>query len=345
MTLMLASVSGPEEAEIAISAGADIIDFGASGGALSAPDLVALAAVVRAVSGRRRVSAGVGLLPADPSQAIGVAQAVAGSGVDSVLVPVLDDSIADLSQVAGTVRLIGVLLTDRGADFGVIGRLADAGFAGAFLDFAESGKRLLDCMEPGRLAQFMSLCRERELAGGFAGGLEAPDIPRLLALKPDVLGFRDALCAGHDRHAGIEAGQIAAIRRLIPAHGAPAADAVPSVASEIDRVFIRDFVLPMSIGAYRHERGTLQRVRFDVVAEVPRRTGSEDEIGEVFSYDVILDTIRTLAETHVNLVETLAEEIAARLLEHGGVAAITVRVEKLDAARAVVGVEIVRRRG
>ena len=37
---------------------------------------------------------------------------------------------------------------------------------------------------------------------------------------------------------------------------------------------------------------------------------------------------------HVNLVETLAEEIAARLLEHGGIAAVTVKVEKLDVAPA-----------
>ena len=134
-----------------------------------------------------------------------------------------------------------------------------------------------------------------------------------------------------------------AIRRLIPAKGGPGradGDHPP----QFDRVFVRDFVLQMSIGAYRHERGRPQRVRFDVVADVPRRSGAGDEIGDVFSYDVILDTIRALAENrHVNLVETLAEEIAARLLEHAAVAAVTVRVEKLDVAPAVVGVEIVRR--
>jgi len=113
---------------------------------------------------------------------------------------------------------------------------------------------------------------------------------------------------------------------------------------QFDRVYVRDFVLQISIGAYRHERDRPQRVRFDVVVEVPRSSSAGDDIGKVFSYDVILDTIRALVENrHVNLVETLAEEIAAHLLQQRRVAAVTVRVEKLDIAPAVVGVEIVRR--
>jgi dihydroneopterin aldolase len=166
-----------------------------------------------------------------------------------------------------------------------------------------------------------------------------------LALKPDVLGFRGALCHGADRRADLDPDAVAAIRRLIPPHGQECAGtAGKGSVQQFDRVFVRDFVVEMSIGAYRHERGRPQRVRFDVVADVPAPSGAGDDIGEVFSYDVILDTIRALSENrHVNLVETLAEEIAARLLEHGRVNAVTVRVEKLDVAPAVVGVEIVRR--
>jgi dihydroneopterin aldolase len=120
--------------------------------------------------------------------------------------------------------------------------------------------------------------------------------------------------------------------------------AVRDPPAQFDRVYVRDFVLQISIGAYRHERDRPQRVRFDVVAEVPRSSSAGDDIGKVFSYDVILDTIRALVENrHVNLVETLAEEIAAHLLQQRRVAAVTVRVEKLDIAPAVVGVEIVRR--
>jgi dihydroneopterin aldolase len=226
--------------------------------------------------------------------------------------------------------------------------LAEAGFAGVLLDIADrAGGRLLDQVDPAGLDRFLAMCRARGMAGGFAGELEAPDVPRLLALDPDVLGFRSALCHGADRRAGLDGRAVAAIRRLIPPHGEPGRPESRAPA-QYDRVFVRDFVLEMSIGAYRHEQGRPQRVRFDVVAEVPpaRAHGAHgDDIGGVFSYDVILDTIRRLAENrHVNLVETLAEEIAVRLLEQAAVAAVTVRVEKLDVAAAAVGVEITRRK-
>lgn len=348
MTLMLATVSGSEEAEVAIAAGADIIDFADPDDPFGRPDLDALAGLVRTVAGRRRVSACTGPLPADPGAAIRAVQAVAGTGVDSVLVPVpaLDEPLLAMWALPRDTRLIAVLLVDRSADLAWIAPLAEAGFAGAILDTAEKSRgRLLDHMDPGDLARFIELCRGRGLAGGFAGGLEAPDVPRLLALAPAVVGFRGALCHGGDRRAGLDADAVAAIRRLIPAHEQAAAHAKVDPAAHLDRVFVRDFVIEMSIGAYRHERGRAQRVRFDVVAEVPPPSGAGDDIGEVFSYDVILDTIRALAENrHVNLVETLAEEIAARLLAHGPIAAVTVRVEKLDVAPAVVGVEIVRRK-
>jgi (5-formylfuran-3-yl)methyl phosphate synthase len=346
MTLMLATVTGPEEAEIAVAAGADIIDFADPDAPFGAPDIDALRDLVRHVGGRRRVSAGVGTLPPDPGRAIEIVRAVAGTGVDSVLVPMpaLDDPLLALMALPHETRLIAVLLADRGADLAWIGPLADAGFAGAILDTDKAGGRLLDHLDPAKLARFIALCRDRGLAGGFAGGLEAPDVPRLLPLQPHVLGFRGALCRGADRRAGIDASAVAAIRRLIPAHEQAAAGRAQSQRPpQYDRVFVRDFVLEMSIGAYRHERGLPQRVRFDVVADVPPPTAGDD-IGGVFSYDVILDTIRALAENrHVNLVETLAEEIAARLLEQGPIAAVTVRVEKLDVAPAVVGVEITRR--
>jgi FolB domain-containing protein len=350
MTLMLATVAGPEETAIAVAAGVDIIDFADPAAPHRPPDLTALKAVVGAVAGQRRVSASVGALPSDPGLAIQMVRAVAAAGVDSVLVPIaaLDQPLLALKALPRGVRRIAVLLADRDADLAWVEPLADAGFAGAILDTAEkSAGRLLDHWGPAKLARFVELCRNRGLAGGFAGGLEAPDVPRLLTLHPHVLGFRGALCHGADRRAGLDPAAVAAIRRLIPPHEqATPHKSAEGIVQQLDRVFVRDLVMDMSIGAYRHERGRPQRVRFDVVAEVPRPSGVADDVGEVFSYDVILDTIRALTENrHVNLVETLAEEIAAQLLEHERIDAVTVKVEKLDVAPAVVGVEIVRRKG
>jgi dihydroneopterin aldolase len=65
----------------------------------------------------------------------------------------------------------------------------------------------------------------------------------------------------------------------------------------------------------------------------------------VFSYDVVTDGIRMIvAQEHIALLETLAERIAALVLGHARVAAVTVRVEKLDIGPGAVGVEIRRER-
>ena len=65
-----------------------------------------------------------------------------------------------------------------------------------------------------------------------------------------------------------------------------------------------------------------------------------------FSYDVLTDAVRTVAaEGPFQLVETLAERIAARLLAHVAIVRVTVRVEKRDLGPGGIGVEIVRQRG
>src|SRR5207244_3114618 len=75
---------------------------------------------------------------------------------------------------------------------------------------------LLQCMEITALAEFISACRAHGLLAGLAGSLEVPDIPRLLLLGPDLLGFRTALCAGQRRAAAIEPAAVRIVRDLIP---------------------------------------------------------------------------------------------------------------------------------
>ena len=97
-------------------------------------------------------------------------------------------------------------------------------------------------------------------------------------------------------------------------------------------MFVRDLVLPVEIGAYAHERGHTQRVRFNVDVEVSASRGRRHAL--VFSYDVIMDAIKIiLAAGHVELVETIAERLAESVLLHERVRAVEVQVEKLDIAR------------
>jgi dihydroneopterin aldolase len=118
--------------------------------------------------------------------------------------------------------------------------------------------------------------------------------------------------------------------------------------SRLDRVFINNLVLPCRIGVYDHEREGPQRVGFNVDLRVRRpERAIDDDIANVLSYDDVIDGIRRLTgERHINLVETLAEEIAGLCLADPRVALVRVRVEKLDVhpEAAGVGVEIERRR-
>jgi dihydroneopterin aldolase len=113
-----------------------------------------------------------------------------------------------------------------------------------------------------------------------------------------------------------------------------------------DRVFVHDLVLDAEIGVYTHEKGVTQRARFSVDIEVtPSDQAIQDEIARVLDYDMIIATIKDiLTQGHINLVETLADQIATRCLAHPRAASVKVKIEKLDKEPGAVGVEIVRRR-
>jgi len=346
MSLMLASVLSRAEAEIALAGDADIIDCkDPARGALGALPLSEIEAIANVVNGRRLVSAVVET-PPDLAQARAAIEAVAPL-VDIVKFaapsgPEAQAFAKALAPLCVKARLVAVLFGDEAPDLAALDHFARAGFAGVMLDTAQKGAgRLIDHVSPAALAAFIAQCRALDLRSGLAGSLEAPDVPRLLPLKPDVIGFRGALCAGHDRRAGVEPHAVKLIRDLIP-HEAPAHKYGEQ--DGLDCVFVRDLIMPVEIGAYGHERGRVQRVRFTVEADVTRAVGPDD-MRAVFSYDVIIDAIKMiLAAGHIELVETLAERLAESVLGHHRVRALTVIVEKLDVLPGSVGIRIRRER-
>ena len=368
MTLMLASVTGPNEAAVACAGGADVIDLtDPAWGAFGAVAPAVVQATVARLAGQRPVSAVAGNLPVTPATVLPTVRAMADAGAAWVklgLVPggELRATLRALSSLAGRTKLVGVLFADRNPDFAVLAALAEAGFAGAMLDTADKGEgRLLTQCDLPTLARFVARCDAHGLLCGFAGALEPPDIPRLLVLHPDLLGFRGALCVA-GRTGPIDAGRVRLVRALIspapgsaaaadwrvPAHNYAAERDDPALA---DRVFVRELVLPVSIGAYAHEHAVPQRVRFDVTVQVARpaaaagHTPTLRDLRDIYSYDIISDGIRMLvAAGHVDLVETLAERIAAMLLADVRVASAAVQVTKLETGSGSVGVAIERRR-
>ena len=371
MTLMLASVTGPQEAAIAAAHGADIIDLkDAANGAFGAVAPETVRATVAAIKGERPVSAVTGELPIEPATMVGAVNALADAGVTYVKVglfpgPQRPDCIRALSASAHRTRIVGVMFADAGADQNLLALMAESGFAGVMLDTArKQNGHLLGLLDVPALGNFVDAAREHGLMAGLAGSLEPPDVPRLLLLAPDILGFRGALCAGKDRTAQIDPAAIDAVRALIPtdlrrmAHDKPVPRKVDyrllaargySVDQHkdqaTDRVFVHDFVLPVRIGTYAREHDTPQNVRFNVDVKVLHASRAPEDMRDVFSYDVITDGIRMIvAQEHIALVEMLAERIAALVLTHPRVTSATVRVEKLDVGPGAVGVEIVRER-
>ena len=123
---------------------------------------------------------------------------------------------------------------------------------------------------------------------------------------------------------------------------------IASAESRQCRIFVRDLVLSCSIGVHRHEQGKAQRIRINLDLDVDQGPATlDDALANVVCYETIIDDVRAVVGGgHVNLVETLAERIAAVCLEDRRVRLARVRVEKLDAIADAesVGVEIERRR-
>lgn len=113
-----------------------------------------------------------------------------------------------------------------------------------------------------------------------------------------------------------------------------------------DRISLRDHVVDVDIGAFQLERGTQQRVRFNIAVEVRPQSGPlEDDVDRILSYEVLVEAIAIeLAAERLNLLETLAERVAERILHEPRAMRAFVRVEKLDIGPYALGVEIVRSR-
>ena len=112
----------------------------------------------------------------------------------------------------------------------------------------------------------------------------------------------------------------------------------------LDRISLRDHIVEVEIGAFQAERGTTQRICFNIVVEVKPLTGPiDDDVDRILSYDRVTEAIaHELSAERLNLLETLAERVAERILLEPQAVRAFVRIEKLDRGPGALGVEIVR---
>jgi uncharacterized protein (UPF0264 family) len=228
MTLFLASVRDAAEAEMALACGADIIDLkDPSQGALGAVSLDAIASAVRCVAGRAPVSATVGDLPLEKATISNALRRTAATGVDYVKIGLFpggdsETCLSLLASEAGQIRLILVIFADALPGFDAVEAAAKLGGAGVMLDtMGKAAGSLLEHLPLEVIAAFVAAAKAEGLTVGLAGSLKAKHVPTLLTLRPDLLGFRGALCHGGSREAAFDPVAGAAIRALIPSRPSP----------------------------------------------------------------------------------------------------------------------------
>jgi 7,8-dihydroneopterin aldolase/epimerase/oxygenase len=123
---------------------------------------------------------------------------------------------------------------------------------------------------------------------------------------------------------------------------------IASASAGLRHVFVRDLDVMASLGIYEVEKLAPQRVVVSIdLAVIEGKEAVADDISNVVSYEIVVKKVEAIiAQGHVNLVETLAELIAASCLKDKRVVSVRVRIEKPDIipnARSV-GIEIERLR-
>jgi len=113
------------------------------------------------------------------------------------------------------------------------------------------------------------------------------------------------------------------------------------------RLFLRGLTVDAHIGIHDHELKAAQRLIIDVDLYVSFAGTSphDDRIDEVVDYDFVRAVVHTrIAQGHINLQETLCDDILTHLLEHTGVMAARVSTRKPDVYPdcEAVGVEVFR---
>lgn len=115
-----------------------------------------------------------------------------------------------------------------------------------------------------------------------------------------------------------------------------------------DKVFISGLRATAVIGIYDWERETRQNLRFDLEMETDvRRAATSEDITDALDYEKISNRVRDFVEqSEFLLIETLAEQLAALLIEEFHVPWLRLTVHKPGAIEFTddVGVVIERQR-
>jgi hypothetical protein len=233
MQILVSVVSQGEVAE-AVAGGADILDVkNTREGSLGAAQPEVIRSIRAAAPPDRPVSVAIGDAPQLPGTMALAALGAAICGVEYVKVGLLgartlDEGTAMVRAVCQAARSVSPrikIMAAGYADGAAVGSIspedlavasAEGGADGCMIDtLAKGGDNLFSFMGPEPLGRFLARCRELGLASALAGRLSMADAPLLCELKPDIAGFRSAVCGGDRTGGRVDAESVRRLRALL----------------------------------------------------------------------------------------------------------------------------------
>ena len=107
----------------------------------------------------------------------------------------------------------------------------------------------------------------------------------------------------------------------------------PASLLDCRRLFLRNYVVNINIGVHEFEKQGTQRVLINVDLYIPltQSTPQADDLAEVVDYDFIRSSVSArISRGHIQLQETLCDDLLALMLAHPRVRAARVSTAKPD---------------
>jgi uncharacterized protein (UPF0264 family) len=228
MTRLVVSVRSAGEAEAALAGGAALIDVKEPDhGPLGRAGDETIAEVIRAVAGRRPVSAALGeLLRSEAETMPGSLEGLtyvkwgpAGFSADGLAWHrAFDQAVERLRQITKTCEPVAVAYADwerAQAPYPetICHHARQSGVRTFLLDtWGKDGSTLLDWLSLPVIRAWCHRCHQEGGRVAVAGSLGMAEIRILLPLRPDWIAVRGAVCQGGQRGAGVDQDKV---RRLV----------------------------------------------------------------------------------------------------------------------------------
>jgi len=225
---VLVSVVSSDEAEACCDGETDIVDVkNVAEGSLGASFPWIVRDAVR-VARQHRVmtSAALGDLSFKPGTASLAAAGLAATGVDFIKAglhtvkgagegTILMQAIARAArEVNPRIKVVAAGYADYrrfgGLDsLGVLRAAMESESDFVMLDTAvKDGTSMFEALADDEIADFVARSHEAGIGVALAGSLRLADVPRLIALSPDIIGVRSAVCRGRDRTNQVDAATV-----------------------------------------------------------------------------------------------------------------------------------------